>query len=79
MARALLAQGRASDIEPAYDLRRKALSVLHRLLPEDMPPELEDVTDDAILFDHMLPISPGGPRFTGQGLLQCFMKTAKTP
>jgi hypothetical protein len=72
----LLAQGRAQDIEAANNLREKALRVLHRLLPLDMPPELKGVTDEAILFDHMLPISPGGPRFTGRGLLQHFMRKA---
>jgi hypothetical protein len=46
----------------------------HRLLPMDMPPELDGVTDETILFDHLMPISPGGPRFTGRGLLERFMR-----
>lgn len=60
------------DLEETRTLHEKALEVLHRLLPLDPAPELKDVTDEAILFDHMLTIS--GARFTGQGLLQCFMK-----
>jgi hypothetical protein len=60
------------DLEEARTLHEKALKVLHRLLPLDPAPELRDITDEAILFDHMLTIS--GARFTGQGLLQCFMK-----
>jgi hypothetical protein len=44
------------------------------LLPMDVPAELVGVTDEAILFDHLMPISPGGPRFTGQGLLERFMR-----
>jgi hypothetical protein len=76
MSRVLLARGRPEDVEAAENLREKSLAVLHRLLPLDMAPELEGVTDDAILFDHMLPISPGGPRFTGRGLLEIFMKKA---
>ena len=71
----LLAQGREEDIEVANNLREKSLSVLDRLLPLDMPPELEGVTNKAILFDHMLPVSSGGPRFTGLGLLQYFIKS----
>lgn len=74
MAAVLTAQGRPHDIENASDLRAKAMDVLHRLLPLDMPPELEGVTDDSILFDHML--HPGGPRFTGRDLLRFFMKKA---
>lgn len=69
----LVARGNVNDIEEAEGLREQALKVLHRLLPFDHPPELENVTDEAILFDHLLPISPGGPRFTGQRLLQYFM------
>lgn len=69
----LVARGKAEDIDTANSLREKALAVLHRLLPLDFPEELKGVTDEAILFDHMLPISPGGPRFTGRGLLECFM------
>ena len=69
----LLARGNPDDIENGEYLRSKALKVLERLYPLDPPPELKDVTDEAILFDHMLPISPGGTRFTGQGLLQYFM------
>ena len=72
----LLAQGKAEDVERANILQEKALRTLHRLLPMDMPPELKGVTDKAILFDHMQPISPGSPRFTGVGLLQYF--TSKT-
>lgn len=70
----LLARGNTKDVVTANDLREQALMVLHRLLPLNHPPELKDVTDEAILFDHMLPISPGGARFTGHGLLQCFMR-----
>lgn len=76
MARVLLARGRPEDVEAANSYQERSLAVLHRLLPIDMAPELESVTDESILFDHMLPISPGGPRFTGTGLLQCFMKQA---
>lgn len=76
MARVLLARGRPEDVEVAESLREKSLAVLRRLLPLDMAPELEGVEDEAILFDHMLPVSPGGPRFTGRGLLECFMKKA---
>lgn len=65
------------DLEETRTLHEKALEVLHRLLPLDPAPELRDVTDEAILFDHMLTIS--GARFTGQGLLQCFMKKKKEP
>lgn len=74
LAKVLLAQDRSEDVETANELREKALAVLHRLLPMDPPPELEGVTDETILFDHMLPISPGGPRFTGRGLLERFMR-----
>jgi hypothetical protein len=74
MATVLIAQSRPEDIDTARDLRTKAMGVLHRLLPLDMPPELEGVTDDSILFDHML--HPGGPRFTGRGLLRYFMSKA---
>jgi hypothetical protein len=70
----ILAQDRPEDIETANDLREKALATLHRLLPMDMPPELDGVTDETILFDHLMPISPGGPRFTGRGLLERFMR-----
>jgi len=73
LSKVLLARGNADDLETAEYLREKALKVLDRLLPLDLPPELADVTDKVILFDHMLPISPGGARFTGQGLLQYFM------
>lgn len=69
-----MAQGRAEDVGTANSLQNKALEVLHRLLPLDHPPELTGVTDEAILFDHMLPVSPGGPRFTGRGLLEQFMR-----
>lgn len=55
-------------------MQEKAREVLDRLLPLDMPPELEGVTDKYILFDHMLPVSPGGPRFTGRGLLERFLR-----
>lgn len=71
LARVLQLQGKA-DLEETRTLREKALEVLHRLLPLDHPPQLAGVTDEAVLFDHMLTIS--GARFTGQGLLQRFMK-----
>lgn len=74
LALALSARGKAEDREEATKLRQRALDVLHRLLPLDMPPELEGVDDEAILFDHMLPITPGGPRFTGVGLLKYFIR-----
>ena len=74
LARVLLAQNRQEDIETANELREKALAVLHRLMSLDTPPELEGVTDETILFDHLMPISPGGPRFTGRGLLEKFMR-----
>jgi len=74
LARVLLAQDRQEDIETANELREKALAVLHRLMPLDTPPELEGVTDETILFDHLMPISPGGPRFTGRGLLEKFTR-----
>lgn len=75
MSRVLLACGRPEDVENANSLYQKSLAVLDRLISLDMPRELEGPTDKAILFDHMLPISPGGPRFTGRGLLECFMKS----
>ena len=74
LARVLQLQGKG-NLEETQTLHEKALEVLHRLLPLDRPPELRDVTDEAILFDHMLTIS--GARFTGQGLLQCFKKKAE--
>lgn len=74
MSKMLLARGRAGDVEAAKNLRDRALKVLYRLLPLDHPPELKDVTDEAILFDHMLPICPGGARFTGRDLLPYFMQ-----
>jgi hypothetical protein len=69
-----LAQDRPEDIETANELHEAALATLHRLLPMDSPPELDGVTDETILFDHLMPISPGGPRFTGRGLLERFMR-----
>lgn len=75
LAKVLTARGRPEDIETADGLRERALRTLQKLLPLDkpyMPSELEDVTDEAILFDHLLPITPGGPRFTGIGLLPYF-------
>jgi len=74
LARVMLAQDRPEDIETANELCENALAALHRLLPMDVPVELDGVTDEAILFDHLMPISPGGPRFTGQGLLERFMR-----
>jgi hypothetical protein len=74
LAKVLLAQDRSEDIETASELREAALATLHRLLPLDPPPELDGVTDETILFDHLMPISPGGPRFTGRGLLEKFMQ-----
>ena len=79
LSRVLLARGRPQDSETAARLREKALAVLHTLLPLDKPPELDGVTDETILFDHMLPVCPGGPRFTGLGLLQCFMSLVEPP
>lgn len=73
LAKVLLTIGRPDDIEYAQGLRDKAIRVLNKLLPLDMPPELKGVTDEGVLFDHMLPVSPGGPRFTGRDLLQYFM------
>lgn len=73
LAKVLLAQDRPEDIETANELHEAALATLHRLLPMDSPPELDGVTDETILFDHLMPISPGGPRFTGRGLLERFM------
>jgi hypothetical protein len=69
----MMAQDRPEDIETANELREKALVMLHRLLPMDLPPQLDGVTDENILFDHLMPVSPGGPRFTGRGLLGVFM------
>lgn len=69
----LLARGRPEDVESAENLRASAVNKLHELLLLDRPPELKDVSDENILFDHMLPVSPGGSRFTGLGLLQFFM------
>lgn len=74
LAKVLLAQDRPEDIETANELREAALATLHRLLPMDLPPELDGVGDEIILFDHLMPISPGGPRFTGRGLLERFMR-----
>jgi hypothetical protein len=74
LAKVLSAQNRPEDIEMANELCEAALATLHRLLPMDSPPELDGVTDEAVLFDHLMPISPGGPRFTGQGLLERFMQ-----
>jgi hypothetical protein len=74
LAKVLLVQDRSEDIEAANELHRAALATLHRLLPMDLPSELDGVTDESILFDHLMPISPGGPRFTGQGLLERFMQ-----
>ena len=74
LANVLSAQNRPEDTETANELRGAALATLHRLLPMDSPPELDGVTDEAILFDHLMPISPGGPRFTGRGLLEMFMR-----
>jgi hypothetical protein len=68
-----MAQDRSEDIETASELRAKALEVLYRLLPMDMPPELDGVTDENVLFDHLMPVSPGGSRFTGRGLLEVMM------
>lgn len=73
LAKVLLAQSRPEDIETANELHAAALTTLHRLLPMDSPPEL-DGADETILFDHLMPISPGGPRFTGRGLLEKFMR-----
>jgi hypothetical protein len=72
LAKVLLAQDK--DAEMAKNLQEKATEVLHRLLPMDLPSELAEVTDEVVLFDHMLPISPGGPRYTGVGLLELFMR-----
>jgi len=69
----LVARGNVKDTEEAKELREQALKVVHHLLPLNHPPELDDATDEAISFDHLLPISPGGPRFMGQRLLQYFM------
>jgi hypothetical protein len=74
LAKVLLAQNRPEDIETANELCEAARTTLHRLLLMDSPPELDGVTDESILFDHLMPISPGGPRFTGQGLLERFMQ-----
>lgn len=74
MSRVLVARGRSDDAETAQTLYEKAVKVLYRLLPLDHPPELKDVQDEAVLFDHMLPISPGGTRFTGRDLLPYFMR-----
>ena len=76
LAKVLLAQDRPEDIETANELYEAALTTLHRLLPMDSPPELNGVTDETILFDHLMPISPGGPRFTGRGLLGKFKAKA---
>ncbi|KAM0723449.1 hypothetical protein Q7P37_000435 [Cladosporium fusiforme] len=78
LAKVLQAQGRPEDVDEVATLRDSALETLHRLLPLDFPQELRSVTDEAILFDHMLPISPGGPRFTGKGLLERFVQKAST-
>ena len=74
LAKVILAQDRPEDIETANELHGAALATLHHFLPMDVPPELDGVTDETILFDHLMPISPGGPRFTGRGLLERFMQ-----
>jgi hypothetical protein len=68
----LTAQCRAEVADEAEGLQEKATEVLDRLLPKDRPAELQGVMDKYVLFDHMLPVSPGGPRFTGVGLLERF-------
>lgn len=75
LSQVLFAQGKDKGEDDAEGLKNEALAFLRRLLPLDRAPELRDVTDEAILFDHMLPVSPGGPRFTGRGLLECFRAT----
>lgn len=74
LSKVLQAKGRPEDTGMTKVLRERSLRTLHRLLPLDNPPELEGVTDEAILFDHLLPINPGGTRFTGRNLLPYFMK-----
>lgn len=74
LAKVILAQDRPEDIETANELHGAALATLHHFLPMDVPLELDGVTDETILFDHLMPISPGGPRFTGRGLLERFMQ-----
>ena len=74
LARILEKKSNTEDKEAAKVLYEKSLRVLHKLLPLDNPPELAGVKDEAVLFDHMLPISPGGTRFTGIGLLPYFMQ-----
>lgn len=71
LAQTLLAQGESEEV---HDLLEQAMAVLHRLLPRsERPPELVDVTNDAILFDYMLPT---GPRYLGRGLLERFVYAA---
>lgn len=74
MAQVLLAKPDSQSSDMAQMLLERSRRVLYRLLPLDTPPELENVHDEGVLFDHMLPVSPGGARFTGLGLLQYFMK-----
>lgn len=52
----------------ADQLEIQALTTLKRLLPLDLPDCLQNVTDNGILFDHILTVC--GARFTGQGLLE---------
>lgn len=75
LSRVLEAKDHPEDAAVMKVLHERSRRVLYRLLPLDHPPELEGVTDEAVLFDHLSPISPGGTRFTGRGLLPYFMQT----
>ena len=66
LAQILIRQNK--ELEKAQQLLGDAESVLKLLLPLDFPGSLKDVTDQSILYDHLLTVCAA--RFTGKGLLQ---------
>jgi hypothetical protein len=51
----------------AAELQIRALEIKDRPLKEDLPPELEQVNDEMVWFEHMLPVF--NRRFAGIKLL----------
>ena len=66
LAIVLRAQGK--DLERATKNYDEAIATLDRLLPLDYPDKLQNVHDEAVLFDHLLTVY--GARFTGTKLLE---------